>query len=134
MTTHVRKIRVYHEDTDLAGIVYYANYFKFIERARSDFLKEAGVNQLALLKKGFFFVVRRVEANFFKPAKFSELLLVKTDLKNISGAVIDLRQSVQTKSYLLFDAEVKLAFIKNGSPARVPELLKKKITSQQNVK
>ena len=63
MTAHIYKIRVYHEDTDLGGIVYYANYFKFIERARSELLMGLGIDQVKLIKDGFFFVVRRVEAN-----------------------------------------------------------------------
>ena len=90
MTAHIYKIRVYHEDTDLGGIVYYANYFKFIERARSELLMGLGIDQANLIKDGFFFVVRRVEANFLKSAKLSELITVKTKLKNIRGAVIDL--------------------------------------------
>jgi|TARA_B100001741_G_C16148551_1_gene412387 acyl-CoA thioester hydrolase len=128
MTAHIYKIRVYHEDTDLGGIVYYANYFKFIERARSELLMGLGIDQANLIKDGFFFVVRRVEANFLKSAKLSELITVKTKLKNIRGAVIDLRQTVETKAYLLFDAEVKLAFIQNGSPTRVPNDLKNKMS------
>ena len=68
--THCWPIRVYYEDTDLAGIVYYANYLRFIERARSELVRAAGIDQVALKAAGLVFAVRRVEADYISPARF----------------------------------------------------------------
>ncbi len=89
------RLRVYYEDTDLAGIVYYANYLKFIERARTEFVRSMGVDQTALkADEGIVFAVRRVEADYLSPARFDDELLVRTTTKAISGARIVLRQEV----------------------------------------
>jgi len=77
------KIRVYYEDTDLAGIVYYANYFKYIERGRTEFLRDIGVDQMALKsQKGVVFAVRHVDADFLKPAKMDDMLDVSTEVES----------------------------------------------------
>ena len=72
MTPHRFPVRVYYEDTDLAGIVYYANYLKFIERARSEWVREIGVDQRAMKAQGMVFAVRRVEADYISPAVFED--------------------------------------------------------------
>ena len=87
--THEITLRVYYEDTDLAGIVYYANYLKFIERGRSEWVRTLGVDQGALrAEAGIVFAVRRVEADYLKPAQFDDLLTVTTALVEIGGARI----------------------------------------------
>ncbi|MYF88382.1 MAG: YbgC/FadM family acyl-CoA thioesterase, partial [Boseongicola sp. SB0676_bin_33] len=89
--THCFKIRVYYEDTDLAGIVYYANYLKFIERARTEWVRERGVDQAKLKEgHGIVFAVRRVEADYLAPARFNDDLVVETRLSSHSGARIGL--------------------------------------------
>ena len=114
-------LRVYYEDTDLAGIVYYANYLKFIERARSEMLKNANVNQMDLIKRGYFFVVTSLKADYLKPAYFEDSLKVITEVAKIKGASIILQQTIFRSEKLLFEASIRLALIdKSGKPARLP--------------
>ena len=87
MSGHFFDLRVYYEDTDLAGIVYHANYLKFIERARTEALIAAGIDQAALrAETGLVFAVRRVEADFIAPARFQDLLRVETRAGEVRGA------------------------------------------------
>ena len=114
-------LRVYYEDTDLAGIVYYANYLKFIERARSEMLKKANVNQMDLIKRGYFFVVTSLKADYLKPAYFEDSLEVITEVTKIKGASIILQQSIFRSEKVLFEASIRLALIdKSGKAARLP--------------
>ena len=84
---HEFPIRVYYEDTDMAGIVYYANYLKFIERARSDWVRQKGVDQNAMKDEdGVVFAVRKVEADYLMPARFDDELLVETRAIQVTGA------------------------------------------------
>ncbi len=93
--THSHALRVYYEDTDLAGIVYYANYLKFIERARTEWVRTLGVDQGRLKDdEGIVFAVRRVEADYLRPAKFDDELAVETRVEAITGARIVLEQVV----------------------------------------
>ena len=114
-------LRVYYEDTDLAGIVYYANYLKFIERARSEMLKKANVNQMDLIKRGYFFVVTSLKADYLKPAYFEDSLKVITGVTKIKGASIILQQTIFRSEKVLFEASIRLALIdKSGKVARLP--------------
>ena len=114
-------LRIYYEDTDLAGIVYYANYLKFIERARSEMLKEANVNQMDLIKRGYFFVVTSLKADYLKPAYFEDSLEVITEVAKIKGASIILQQSIFRSEKLLFEASIRLALLdKFGKAVRLP--------------
>ena len=114
-------LRVYYEDTDLAGIVYYANYLKFIERARSEMLKKANVNQMDLIKRGYFFVVTSLKADYLKPAYFEDSLKVITEITKIKGASIILQQTIFRSEKVLFEASIRLALIdKSGKAARLP--------------
>ena len=114
-------LRVYYEDTDLAGIVYYANYLKFIERARSEMLKKANVNQMDLIKRGYFFVVTSLKADYLKPAYFEDSLKVITEVTKIKGASIILQQTIFRSEKVLFEASIRLALIdKSGKAARLP--------------
>ena len=105
---HPFNLRVYYEDTDLAGIVYYANYLKFIERARSEWVRAGGVDQVALRDRGIVFAVRRVVADYLRPAVFDDELQVTTTLSGLTGARIALVQKVRRGDDLLFEAEVML--------------------------
>ena len=114
-------LRIYYEDTDLAGIVYYANYLKFIERARSEMLKKANVNQMDLIKRGYFFVVTSLKADYLKPAYFEDSLKVITEVTKIKGASIILQQTIFRSEKVLFEASIRLALIdKSGKAARLP--------------
>lgn len=123
---HSFALRVYYEDTDLAGIVYYANYLKFIERGRTEWVRGLGVDQTRVkAEQGIVFAVRRVVAEYLRPAKFDDELVVATELRAISGARIELRQAVMRGAERLFVADVTLVCLTDsGAPARLPALLR----------
>ena len=120
--THSWPIRVYYEDTDLAGIVYYANYLKFIERARSEMVREAGIDQLAMKSEGLVFAVTRVEADYIQPAKFDDELTVETVVEKVTPARFVLGQVIKRDGAPIFKAVVTVACLDaNGRPARLPK-------------
>lgn len=130
MTPHRFTTRVYYEDTDLAGIVYYANYLKFIERARTEWVASLGVDQMALkAREGIVFAVRRVEADFLRPARFGDDLVVETVLHSLGGARIVLEQSVLLGDERLFAATVTLVCLtEDGHAARLPADLRARLS------
>jgi acyl-CoA thioester hydrolase len=125
---HLLTLRVYYEDTDLAGIVYYANYLKFIERARTEWVRELGIDQGALkAETGIVFAVRRVEADYLRPARFDDLLRVETALVQVTGARIVVQQDVWRGEERLFAAQVTLVCLTDqGAAARLPAALRVK--------
>lgn len=127
--THRFETRVYYEDTDLAGIVYYANYLKFIERARTEWVRSLGIDQTRLrAESGIVFAVRRIEADYLLPARFDDQLIVETGLAALSGARIVLRQDVRRGGEVLFSAIVTLvALAENGRPARLPAVVRRSL-------
>ncbi|WP_054302781.1 tol-pal system-associated acyl-CoA thioesterase [Gemmobacter sp. LW-1] len=119
--SHSHAVRVYYEDTDLAGIVYYANYLKFIERGRSEWVRARGLDQARLkVETGIVFAVRRVEADYLRSAVFDDLLTVTTELRALGGARIDLWQQVLRGEEVLFTAQVTLVCM--GSDGRAHRL------------
>ena len=120
--SHEHPVRVYYEDTDLAGIVYYANYLKFIERGRSEWIRVCGVDQMALRStQGVVFAVRRIEADYLRPAHFGEDLTVITRLAALTGARIQLEQEVRRGADTLFTANITLVCLSaDGHAARIP--------------
>lgn len=123
-------VKVYYEDTDLAGIVYYANYLKFIERARTDWVGSLGVDQVALkAEQGVVFAVRRVEADYLRPAKFADELVVETKLMALGGARIVLEQVVLRGGERLFASVVTLVCLgEDGHAARLPVDVRAKLS------
>lgn len=128
--THRFGVKVYYEDTDLAGIVYYANYLKFIERARTEWVASLGVDQVALKsREGIVFAVRRVEADYLRPAKFADDLLVETRLQALGGARIVLEQVVLRGGERLFASIVTLVCLgEDGHAARLPAEMRAKLS------
>jgi acyl-CoA thioester hydrolase len=120
--THRFTLRVYYEDTDLAGIVYYANYLKFIERARTEWVRGLGIDQGRVkAEEGIVFAVRRVEADYLLPARFDDLLEVETALREATAARVVLDQRVIRDGKVLFAAVVTIvALAGNGRPVRFP--------------
>ena len=120
--THTFPVTVYYEDTDMGGIVYYANYLKFIERARSDWVREIGIDQNAMRDDdGVVFAVRRVEADYLMPARFDDAPEVDTVTQAVTGARLVLEQKVTRGDDLLFSATVTIVCINEaGQPARLP--------------
>ena len=108
---HQFPLRVYYEDTDLAGIVYYANYLKFIERGRSEWLRGRGVDQVAMKDQGLVFVVRRIEADYLSPARFDDALVVQSRVVEMGSARIALCQKVVRGDTGLFSALVTLCLL-----------------------
>jgi acyl-CoA thioester hydrolase len=129
---HQHAVRVYYEDTDLAGIVYYANYLKFIERARSEWVRSLGIDQMALrASEGIVFAVRRVEADYLRPARFGDDLDVTTVLQSASGARLLLEQVITRGPERLFVALVTLVCLTDaGVPARVPADIRARLQGQ----
>jgi acyl-CoA thioester hydrolase len=123
---HLFPVRVYYEDTDLAGIVYYANYLKFIERGRSEWVRAMGLDQARLrAETGIVFAVRHLEADYLAPARFEDLLEVSTELASLGGARMVLRQAVLRGAHCLFRATVTLVAVgPEGTPQRLPAALR----------
>ncbi|MDE3029439.1 MAG: tol-pal system-associated acyl-CoA thioesterase, partial [Paracoccaceae bacterium] len=118
---HSFALRVYYEDTDLAGIVYYANYLKFIERARSEMVRALGVDQVALkAEAGVVFAVRSLTADYLSPARFDDALAVETDVVSVGGARIVLDQAVLRGTERLFEARVTLVCVGVTGATRIP--------------
>ncbi|MFN3401092.1 MAG: tol-pal system-associated acyl-CoA thioesterase [Ferrovibrio sp.] len=123
MSEHRYSLRVQWEDTDAAGIVYYANYLRFIERGRSDLLLSHGIDQRGLIESenGVAFAVRTCNVDYLKPARLHEELVVTTAITELRGASLTLGQAVWRGEELLVRAEVKLACIDSkGRARRVP--------------
>ena len=120
--THYFPLRVYLEDTDVAGIVYYANYLRFMERARSDLLRALDVDQRATLEAGEgVYAVADVSIRYKRPAKLGDDLLIVTELKEIRAASVLIHQRVMRGAELLTDALVTAAFLSlEGRPRRQP--------------
>jgi acyl-CoA thioester hydrolase len=123
---HRHPVRVYYEDTDMAGIVYYANYLKFIERGRSEWVRALGLDQRRMKEdEGLAFAVRRVEGDWLAPARLDDLLTVETAVAAVTPARLVLDQRVLRGSHTLFAAQVTLALIDAaGRPRRLPAELR----------
>lgn len=122
---HRHAVRVHYEDTDMGGIVYHANYLKFCERARSDWVRGLGIDQGAMREGGTVFAVTAVEARFRAPARFDDVLEVATRMLERGGARIVLRQDVSRGGTVLYESRVTLAAIgPGGRPARLPAALR----------
>ena len=119
---HVHPLRVYYEDTDAAGIVYYANYLRFIERGRTEFLRTLGHDQHALMREGVAFAVRSVSAEFLRPAKLDDLLRVETEVASLGRAQMTFVQRILRDTELLLDAKIRVVCIDpvRGKPIPMP--------------
>ena len=119
--SHQFDLKVYYEDTDMGGIVYYANYLKFIERARSTWVAELGVDQFALQASGLVFAVRNISAQYLVPARMGDNLLVCSSVIMSTAARWVLEQTVKRDGVVLFTAEVTIVAIGlGGSLKRLP--------------
>ena len=119
---HTLALRVYYEDTDLAGIVFYANYLRFIERARTEWVRSLGIDQVRLrAEAGIVFAVRRVEADYLLPARFDDVIEVRTAVRGVTGARIVLCQDIWRGHDRLFASVVTLVALgAGGRAARMP--------------
>ena len=117
--------RVYYEDTDAAGIVYYANYFRFLERGRTEFLRSLGHNQQELMQEGIAFAVRSVSAEYLKPAKLDDVLTVETGVESLGRAQVVFFQRIVRGEDTLLDAKIRVACIdpQRGKPIAMPRAI-----------
>ncbi len=121
--THTFALRVYYEDTDAGGIVYYANYLKFFERARTEWLREIGVNQAFFLQQKLGFVVRKVEMDNIASAKLDDLLAVNSTIITLKRASIVFQQQISNQAQqVLCTARVRIACVdfSQNKPCAIP--------------
>lgn len=120
MPPHLFPVRIYYEDTDFSGVVYHASYLRFLERGRTEFLRDVGIHQHAAhAGAGFGFAVRAMEIEFRKPARMDDLVSVETVLAKLGGASAVMLQRVLRGAEVLVAARVKVAGVAGGKAARL---------------
>ena len=119
--------KVYYEDTDAAGIVYYANYLKFLERARSEAIYSMGLTNKKLLNDhGTIIIVKSCKIDYKKPAKFEDLLEIISKIKTISKSSFTMDQIIKRKEEIITESEIVLVTVNaEGKPIRIPDVLNK---------
>jgi acyl-CoA thioester hydrolase len=136
---HVMQVRVYYEDTDFSGIVYHANYLRFMERGRTNYLRLLGTEHGALLSQahieapGFAFVVRAMQIEFLKSARMDDLLEIETAPMEVKGASIMLRQRVRRGDEILVEARVRGACVAAGRARPIPKGLRLAMRADQDL-
>jgi acyl-CoA thioester hydrolase len=134
---HVMAVRVYYEDTDFSGIVYHANYLRFMERGRTNHLRLLGADHRGLFAEvaqeapGFAFVVRSMRIEFLKSARMDDVLDVVTVAQEVKGASITLHQQILRGNELLVEAHVRVAFVSNGRARPIPRALRLAMRTDQ---
>ena len=127
---HIFIVRVYYEDTDFTGIVYHANYLRYMERGRTNYLRLIGADHRALFEAaekeapGFAFVVRSMTLDFLRPARMDDVLEIVTEPQEVLGASVTLRQRLMRGEELLAGASVRVAFISAGRARPIPKPLR----------
>jgi acyl-CoA thioester hydrolase len=135
---HHQRVRVYYEDTDFTGIVYHANYLRFIERGRTNYLRLIGADHRSLFEAteeeapGFAFVVRSMTMEFLKPARMDDILDIVTEPEEVKGASMVLRQRVRRGGDLLLEARVRVAFVSGGRARPIPKPLRIAMKADQD--
>lgn len=127
MTTHIIPIRIYYEDTDAGGVVYHANYLKFGERARSEFLRNIG-HQCSTLEKeiGVIFVVKHIDIEYVRPAFLDDALTLETSITEMKNSSFRMRHVIKRDGELICDLYVALVCVDTNTikPVRVPDILR----------
>ena len=127
---HLLIVRVYYEDTDFTGVVYHANFLRYMERGRTNYLRLLGAEHRALFEAadreapGFAFVVRSMAIDFLKPARMDDVLEIVTEPIEVKGASIILRQRVLRAGELLTEARVRVACVSGGKARPIPKPLR----------
>ena len=123
------KLKVFYEDTDSGGVVYYANYLKFFERARTEAITEIGLSNKKLIEEyGIFIIVKSCNIVYKKPAKLEDQLEIKSNIILISKTSFKMRQRAYRDQELITDCEIHLVIVnKKGKPTKIPDILKKKL-------
>ena len=123
------KLKVFYEDTDAGGVVYYANYLKFFERARTDAISNIGLSNKKLLDEyGIFIIVKSCNVEYLKPAKLEDQLEIKSSIISTSNTSFRMKQKAFRDQELITDCEIHLVIVdKSGRPTKIPDILKEKI-------
>ena len=126
---HSCEYRVYYEDTDAGGIMYHGRYINWCERARAEYLRDIHLQSSTIFAEtGVLFVVRHLEADYFKSARLDELLRVETGLKELKNSSFILNQSIFCQDSMLFSMTVTIVCIDgNGRPVRIPDMVRQKL-------
>ena len=127
---HILPIRVYYEDTDLSGVVYHANYLRFMERGRSEFFRCAGILRLAMMEgdEATVWTLRSASLHFHRPARIDELIEVHTRATSLSGARMSADQKIYRTGELLAHGIVEACVVTlGGKPRRIPETIRAKL-------
>jgi acyl-CoA thioester hydrolase len=121
--------KIYYEDTDAGGVVYYANYLKFLERARSEAIYSLGLSNKEILEKeGVIIIVKTCNIEYKKPAKFEDEIEIISNIKEVKNSSFKMRQVIKKKFDIISEADVVLVTVnKEGKPVRIPSILKKLI-------
>lgn len=121
-------IRIYYEDTDFSGVAYHASYLRFLERGRTETLRARGIDQAALFGDGgmgaLSFAVRHMVIDWLKPARMDDMIRIETRMGAIKGASLALHQRIVRGDEILLTAEVLVALVADGKPARIPATLR----------
>jgi acyl-CoA thioester hydrolase len=126
-------VRVYYEDTDSAGVVYYANYLRYFERARTEWLRALGFEQTEIAAQyGVIFMVRSVSAEYLLPARFNDALRISVELADMGGSQISLQQRVLRAHDNLVEARVRVVCVNRSAmkPVRIPKPLMKRMSEE----
>ena len=123
------KVKVYYEDTDVGGVVYYANYLKFLERARSEAIYSLGYTNSSILKKfEVLLIVKSCKIDYKKPAMFEDTLEILSEVKSFTKTSFLMKQIILRNNEVISDAEIHLVSVdKNGKPSKIPEEFKQKL-------
>ena len=122
-------VKIYYEDTDVGGVVYYANYLKFLERARSEAIYSLGYTNSSILERfGVLLIVKSCNIEYKKPARFEDTLEIISEIKSFTKTSFLMKQSISRINEIISDAEIHIVSVdKNGKPSKIPEDLKKKL-------
>lgn len=136
MSEFIVPVRVYYEDVDVAGIVYYANYLRYLERGRSEWIRDIGIDQSYLIEQEFAFVVTEVNIKYLKPARFNDMLEVVTEVEATGRARMLFKQIVRNKEQkdlIYVQADVSAAGINTRTlkPKALPKQLVKEIICER---
>jgi acyl-CoA thioester hydrolase len=128
--THILPIRIYYEDTDLSGVVYHANYLRYMERGRMEFFRMAGITRMAALDEAepMAWTLRHASLEFFRPARLEDQLEVHTTCPHLSGARMQADQKIYAGGVLLVHGKVEACVMTlTGKPRRIPASVREKL-------
>jgi acyl-CoA thioester hydrolase len=134
--SHILKIRIYYEDTDCGGVVYYANYLRYVERARTEFLEARGVSLRALMDEGVYFVVAEAALKYVSPGRYGDILKVETDVERVGTASIVFRHAISRdlSGEKLVEATVKLGCVgRDMKPLRLRQNSLDAVTKSEGI-